>query len=145
MSGGLACIYSDGDIQASPMPDTEKDIWDWFNLKQVGNDIFAVIEKVHAMPGNGVSSMFKFGQSYGFLRACLIAAEMPFQEISPQKWQKALGVNPREKDESKPDFKKRLKGKAQQLYPSTNITLKNADAALIATYCKQVFGKSEVK
>lgn len=115
---------------------TEHDIWEWISEYSIGsNPTFAVIEKVHAMPGNGVSSMFKFGRSYGFLRGCLIAAGIPFEEVTPQAWQKALGIPKRSPKEKQTEFKNRMKAMAQQLYPSKTITLATADAALLATYC----------
>jgi len=49
------------------------------------------IERVHAMPRQGVSSTFKFGHIYGFLRACIIENRARLREITPAKWQKALG------------------------------------------------------
>jgi hypothetical protein len=99
--------------------------------------VFAVIEKVHAMPGNGVSGMFKFGMSYGGLRMALIAAGIPFEEVQPRAWQKAMGIPPRSKTESGTQWKNRLKAKAQQLYPAEKVTLAVADALLIATYCQR--------
>ena len=140
-SGGLASLIN-GPIHICPMPDTERDIWEWFrqvSFKGVlgSQPIFAIIEKVHAMPGNGVSSMFRFGQNYGFLRACLIASNIPFDEVTPQAWQKALGIPKRGKTERKPEFKNRLKAKAQQLFPDIKVTPATADALLISEYCKR--------
>lgn len=144
-SGGLAEVGVSSKrlyVKSTKMPDTEKDLWNWveergIGLLEMGDEVFAVIEKVHAMPGNGVSGMFKFGQNYGFLRACLIAASIPFEEVQPRAWQKALGIPPRDKDESGTVWKNRLKAKAQQLYPSVGVTLATADALLIATYCQR--------
>src|ERR1035441_2923475 len=73
LGGGLAVCYSGQKIgmSAQIMPPTERDIWDWFhNFAFYGLPV-AVIEKVHSMPGNGVVSMFKFGQNYGTLRMAL--------------------------------------------------------------------------
>jgi Holliday junction resolvasome RuvABC endonuclease subunit len=99
--------------------------------------VCAVIEHVHAMPKQGVSSTFKFGVGYGGLRMALIAASIPFEEVTPRTWQKALGVVVRKKTETKTQFKNRLKAKAQQLFPRESITLKTADALLIAEYCRR--------
>ena len=141
MGGGLATI-SDGSstlipVDASPMPKTERDIWNW--ICQTSHAQVAMIEKVQGYIGNAQpgSAMFKFGMSYGGLRMALIAASIPFEEVTPQKWQKALGIAPRKKNESKGQFKNRLKAKAQQLYPNEKVTLATADALLIATYCKR--------
>jgi hypothetical protein len=152
-SGGIACIEvykSDGAIntQLTPMPSTEVDIWEviWGFYETHGRrhslthgmySVCAVIEHVHAMPKQGVSSTFKFGVGYGGLRMALIAASIPFEEVTPRTWQKALGVVVRKKTETKTQFKNRLKAKAQQLFPRESITLKTADALLIAEYCRR--------
>lgn len=143
-SGGLAALWLNS-TQLEAMPATETDVWSWLSHKwgqeQFGSarvSRFAVIEKVHAMPGNGVSSMFKFGMGYGGLRMALIAAQIPFEEVTPQRWQKCLGIPVRKRDESKTDFKNRLRAKAQQLFPGVSgVSLKTADALLIAEYCRR--------
>ena len=147
-SGGLAVVYRygvrDGSVEAVPMPATERDIWDWFvQWKDSGlgrSKPIAVIEKVTGYIGDGGnpgSAMFKFGTSYGGLRMALIAAEIPFEEITPQAWQKASGIFPRKSrgGETKTQWKNRLKSKAQQLFPLVKVTLPTADALLIAEYC----------
>ena len=137
-SGSIAVIRSTGSVvQLMPMPATERDVFD--SIKYLAEDsVNAVIEKVHAMPQQGVSSTFKFGVGYGGLRMALIAAGIPFDEVTPMKWQKALGVVKRNtKTESKNDHKKKLLQKAQQLFPGIKITLKTADSLLIAEYCRR--------
>ena len=47
-----------------------------------------VLEKVNAMPGQGVVSMFNFGQNYGFIQGVLKAHEIPYELVTPQKWKK---------------------------------------------------------
>jgi len=89
------------------------------------------------MPKQGVSSTFKFGRGYGFLRGCLVALGIPFEDVTPQTWMRALNVPPRRKNETKAQFKQRLRGVAQQLFPSEKITLATADALLIAEYCRR--------
>jgi crossover junction endodeoxyribonuclease RuvC len=96
-----------------------------------------MIEKVHSMPKQGVASSFKFGRGYGGLRMALIAAGIPFEEVTPQAWQKALAIPKRSKTETPVQWKNRLKALAQQLYPDIKVTLKLADALLIATYCQR--------
>jgi len=93
-SGGLATIgEATGHVLAWKMPPTERDLWSMFtNGAELRHGGFAYIEKVHAMPGQGVTSMFSFGQNYGMLRAFLIAAGIPFEEVTPQAWQKALSL-----------------------------------------------------
>jgi Holliday junction resolvasome RuvABC endonuclease subunit len=135
-SGGLAVIFGDN-VEVVKMPPTEQDIWKWF-LYQSKKKCFALIEKVHSMPNQGVVSTFKFGQGYGVLRMALIASRIPFEEISPMKWQKYLGIPSRHKAESKTEFKNRLKAKSQQLFPKINITLSICDALLIAECNKRM-------
>lgn len=144
-SGGLVIIH-DGSYgisstpmthaEAMPMPATERDIWDWFEGLDPQQTV-AVIEKVHSMPKQGVASTFKFGMGYGGLRMALIAAGIPFEDVTPRVWQKALSILSRKVTETKTQFKNRLKAKAQQLFPSIKVTLKTADALLIAEYCKR--------
>jgi crossover junction endodeoxyribonuclease RuvC len=138
-SGGLCVIDGGGNIRLlEKMPGTERDIWDMINL-EMGLVIQAMIEKVHARPREGVSSTFKFGCGYGGLRMALTAAEIPFDEVTPQAWQKSLGVARRTKTESKRDHKKKLLAKAQSLFPKAKITLATADALLIAEFCRRKY------
>ena len=122
------------------MPDTEEDIWDLFNRisKTRTNNINAVIEKVGGYIGtqHPGSRMFNFGVSYGGLRMAMIGNRIPFIETTPQVWQRHLRIPARGKTESKTQWKNRLKGIAQRLYPGMGITLKTADALLIARYCR---------
>jgi len=115
---------------------TDSDLWSWLQSHQ-GRPVMAVIERVSAMPGQGVSSTFKFGTSYGKSQGMLIAAGIPFEFITPRTWQKALSIKKRQKNESKTDFKRRLKGVAQRLFPNEKIVNANADAFLIAEYCRR--------
>ena len=103
------------------------------NLSLIPIQTKAYIEKVHSMPAQGVVSSFKFGRSYGFLRGLLIALKIPFEEVTPQRWQKEF-VTKRTKTESRTDHKNKLKGKAQQLFPQIKVTLAIADAMLIGQY-----------
>ncbi len=81
-------------VELTSMPPTERDIWDWIFAKSDPPEgtIFAMIEKVHSMPKQGIASTFKFGVGYGGLRMALTAVRIPFEEVSPQAWQKALGI-----------------------------------------------------
>ena len=57
------------------------------------NNIVCCLEKVGARPGQGVVSMFSFGQSVGYIKGVLESFRIPYQEISPQKWKKEFGLN----------------------------------------------------
>ena len=131
-SGGLAWI-SDVACGCEKFAATERDILRQFDAAcEYVNLIIAAIERVHSMPKQGVASSFKFGQSYGFLRGLLTAMEIPFEEVTPQTWQKSMGCL------SKGD-KNVTKQKAQQLFPELKITHATADALLIAEYARRKY------
>ena len=100
----------------------------------------ALIELVHAMPGQGVTSMFNFGHNFGMLEGLLIGAGIPYDRVTPQKWQKEFGLY-RLPDETKTAKKNRHKVLAKELFPDLNITHATADALLIAEYCRRQYDK----
>ena len=65
------------------------------------NNIRVVIEQVSAMPGQGVTSMFNFGQSFGILKGICSAMQLPMYFIRPAKWKKYFGLINSEKDASR--------------------------------------------
>jgi crossover junction endodeoxyribonuclease RuvC len=137
-SGGMAILRSGTSGMVCPMPQTEKDVYDWFEPFQYRGSPTAIIEKVHSFPGQGVASTFKFGVGYGGLRMALIAAGIPFEEVTPRTWQKAFGIVVRKKTETKLHFKNRLKAHAQQIFPNVEgVTLKTCDALLMAEFCRR--------
>ena len=91
------------------------------------------IEKVHSMPRQGVASVFTFGKGFGIWLGILSALGIPFEEVTPQRWQGVMmdGMQ-RGKDAN------RLK--AMQLFPSLSSQLKfksndgRADSLLIAEW-----------
>jgi len=95
----------------------------------------AVIERVSAMPGQGVVSMFNFGRAYGDVRGCIGALAIPIQYVTPGKWKKhyQLGAD-----------KEECRGRALQLFPSCAEHFKRkkdhgrGEAALIAKYGAEV-------
>ena len=130
-SGGAAVIDEDLKvISLMKFAATERDISDWF-LEQVPPlDTVAAIEQVHAMPKQGVASSFKFGQSYGFLRAMLIAFGIRFEAVTPGKWQRHLGCLSR-------GDKNVTKAKAGEMFPGVKVTHTVADALLLAVYARR--------
>src|ERR1700722_7729021 len=54
---------------------------------------FAIVEQASARPGQGVSSMFRNGQSYGTILGVIGTLAIPVRHVSPAKWKKALGLN----------------------------------------------------
>lgn len=131
---------------------SERDIWDWVRcyspvqarpaMTDKMTEVFAIMEKVGGFipgsKGNIGSRMFQFGKSYGILKAFLVAAEIPYEEVSPSVWQPKMGIQPRKKGEAKPAYKNRLRVKAQMLFPNINVTADNADGLLIAEYCRRL-------
>lgn len=67
---------------------------DFFEIidKSKNNKCYCVLERVHAMPGQGVTSMFNMGENYGFIQGFLSANKIPFELITPQKWKREYGV-----------------------------------------------------
>ena len=64
-------------------------------------EIVVVIEQVSAMPGQGVTSMFNFGQSFGVLKGICSAMQLSMHFIRPAKWKKYFGLIKTEKDASR--------------------------------------------
>ena len=88
------------------------------------------LERVSAMPGQGVSSMFSFGTSYGVVLGVLGALGYPVELVTPQQWKKRAGLIGKEKEAART--------LAQQLYPQAELGRKKdigrADALLIARF-----------
>lgn len=129
-SGGMAFLSSKmGTIKLAKFGSRTEEQIDQLIKGLFPKVVHAAIEKVHAMPGQGVVSMFTFGQSYGFLRGLLVANGIGFTDVTPQRWQKDLNCRTG-------GDKNVSKRKAQELYPmiADNITHATADALLIATW-----------
>jgi len=122
-----------------PMGATEADTIETIvNMTNLNANPHAIIEKVHSMPGQGVSSTFKFGTNYGFLRGVIMTLGVPLHEVTPNTWQRHIGIPPRGKI-SKGSYKSTIKGFAQQRHPTLKLTLKTCDAILIADYAWEVY------
>lgn len=149
--GALVCLSKEGVLAANPMPETDRDIWEWFcNVKHVADKwsrgrIVAAIERVHSMPNQSAQSGFTFGRGYGSLEMALTAASIPYEDVPPKTWMKGLSIPLRKKTESKGQWKGRLRAKAQQLFPELSLwkeprtkckQLAIADALLIAEFCR---------
>jgi crossover junction endodeoxyribonuclease RuvC len=110
---------------------TDRDIWDVFSKLKDLNVRSAVLEKVHARPGQGVSSMFKFGSSFGELKMGLVASGIRFTQVMPAAWQKELSCRTG-------GDKNITKTRAQELFPDMKITHAIADALLIAEFARRM-------
>jgi crossover junction endodeoxyribonuclease RuvC len=104
-------------------------------------DIRVIIEQVSAMPGQGVTSMFNFGQSFGILKGMCSAMQLPMYFVRPAKWKKYFNLINSEKDASRT--------KAIEIFPyfSSNLARKKdsnkADAILIASYYYETYRQEE--
>ena len=129
-SGAMAIMYPSGDPYAIPFT-TESEMRDELETVLQFDSVteyHAVLEKVHAMPGQGVTSMFTFGANYGFWRGLLQGLRIPFDEVRPQEWQKGLNIKQGLKGAER---KRALKQIASERYPRMKVTLKTADALLM--------------
>ena len=109
--------------------------------KLENSDIRVIIEQVSAMPGQGVTSMFNFGQSFGILKGICSAMQLPMNFVRPAKWKKYFGLINSEKDASRtwaieifPYFSSQLSKKKDS---------NKADAMLIANYYYETFKLDE--
>ena len=113
---------------------------EWYNelfTLSYKENTFAVLEKVHGMPGMSTVAVSTFMKNVGHIEMALIACDIPFKEVTPQSWMKHYGMK-KEKEESKTDWKRRLREFLQRLMPEFKVTNNNADAMLIALYAKEI-------
>ena len=88
-SGALARIAPDGVIVAPYSPEEYASI---LALAGVEGGCVACLEHVGAMPGQGVTSMFSFGENFGFIKGLLTANGVPYELVRPQKWKKEFSI-----------------------------------------------------
>ena len=104
-------------------------------------EIIVVIEQVSAMPGQGVTSMFNFGQSFGVLKGICSAMQLSMYFVRPAKWKKYYGLIKTEKDASRT--------KVIEIFPyiSSKLSKKKdsnkADAVLIANFFNNTYQKAD--
>jgi crossover junction endodeoxyribonuclease RuvC len=106
-------------------------------LASTGKPIRACIEKVHAMPKQGVTSTFTFGAGYGWLKGVMDALGISYQEIPPEKWKKEFGLNT---DKQKSIAVCRQLFPEADLRPSERSRVDNdgmAEALLMAEYARR--------
>ena len=152
---GSICFFEDGKIieviEMPVMTDGKKNkkqingaqIYNEF-LKRISDkddEIRVVIEQVSAMPGQGVTSMFNFGQSYGILKGICSAMQLPMFFVRPAKWKKYFNLINSQKDASRT--------RAIEIFPyfSTQLSKKKdsnkADAILIASFYYETYQKED--
>ena len=153
---GSICFLEDGiikDVLEMPTMTEGKKNKKQVNGSQIFNEISfrvktyekknikVVIEQVSAMPGQGVTSMFNFGQSFGILKGICSAMQLPIYFVRPAKWKKYFNLINSEKDASRT--------RAIEIFPyfSSNLSKKKdsnkADAILIASYYYETFRSEE--
>ena len=109
--------------------------------KVQNQDIRVVVEQVSAMPGQGVTSMFNFGQSFGIIKGICSAMQLPIYFVRPAKWKKYFNLINSEKDASRT--------RAIEIFPyfSSQLSKKKdnnkADAILIASFFYETYQKEE--
>ena len=108
----------------------------------VSGNTFVIVEQVSAMPGQGVTSMFNFGQTFGSIKGICAALNLPIFYVRPTKWKKHFELINSSKDASRT--------KAIEMYPhisprlSRKKDVNKADAILIARYfrdCRAQFNE----
>ena len=153
---GSICFFEDGKIldvlEMPTMTDGKKNkkqvngaqIYNEISTKIKGiekQNLRVIIEQVSAMPGQGVTSMFNFGQSFGILKGICSAMQLPMYFIRPAKWKKYFGLIKSEKDASRT--------KAIEMFPyfSSQLSKKKdsnkADAILIASFYYETYKLEE--
>jgi Holliday junction resolvasome RuvABC endonuclease subunit len=135
VSGGLAVVNEAGVVQLTvAMPATHRDVLDILDATALCGPVCAFLERVSSSPQMGVVSAFTFGKGYGALGMALTAARIPYDEITPGKWQLVMGcLSKGEKNVTK--------RRAQQLFPAVTVTHAVADALLLAECCRRLKGR----
>lgn len=147
-NGGIAGVV-DGEVALyEPFPESELECWRMIHeiplvaaVKLGCTSTKAIIESVNTgFAGTSKSSMAKLYGSYMQLRGFLTAAGISFETVSSKKWQNTLGLT-RLKTDGSDKWKKKLKAKAQQLFPKLEVwrraqvhQLRVCDAILMANY-----------
>lgn len=136
-NGGIAVIDDNNKMCYLSSMDNQS-LVDCFSRAEWNREIVVCVEKVGALPGQGVTSMFNFGKSAGFIEGVLHSFFIPYQLITPQKWKKEFGLIHKDKKDSVLVCK--------QLFPDVNLlptprcTKESdgmAEAALMAIFAKR--------
>ena len=151
---GSICFFKDGkilDVIEMPTMNEGKKNKRQVNGAQIYNeitdrinklqkqDVRVVVEQVSAMPGQGVTSMFNFGQSFGIIKGICSAMQLPLYFVRPTKWKKYFNLIKSEKDASRT--------RAIEIFPyfSSQLSKKKdsnkADAILIASFYHETYKK----
>ena len=149
---GSICFLEDGiikDVLEMPTMTEGKKNKKQVNGSQIYNEISfrikkfekknikVIIEQVSAMPGQGVTSMFNFGQSFGILKGICSAMQLPIYFVRPAKWKKYFNLINSEKDASRTRVIEMFPYFSSQL--SKKKDSNKADAILIASFYYETY------
>lgn len=140
-SGAIALLSPDSEVIDCATMDDLSELYRVLNHCQL-LDAYVWVEKVHAMPKQGVVSMFNFGAYYGMVQGALGVLGVRWELVLPRAWMRGLGIPPKKKTETRPQFKRRLREEARRRFPKEKVTLATADALLIAEQCRRTVLKS---
>lgn len=131
-SGAIAWRDASGIRRVVNMPDTPRGIYDAIvEARGESGEAVCYLEDVgHGIPGQSSSATAKFARHNGHLEMALLALGIKVVKMTPQKWEKEFSLGKSSQFE-KSEWKRRLKQKAEELYPNVKVTLKNADALLL--------------
>jgi hypothetical protein len=134
-SGGLAIARHDGTVEAYPMRDGMTEQVDAIrDIAATNHGIVAVLERVgFHRPGNSAVSTAKFARRCGHVEAALYSFGVPFEEVAPGVWMKALGALPADKTARKNAIKEQV----ARRFPHLDVTLKTADALGMLVWAMQ--------
>lgn len=142
INGAMALYDPEKDelIRVHSMPKDKEGKIDTFALALVfdsfaSNVSYAVLEDVHSMPGQGVVSMFNFGQSVGLIKGILASHNVPVYLVKPAVWKGSLGLG-RDKEDSRTMA---IKMFGENYFPRKKDEGK-AEAALLAHFGKRFWG-----
>lgn len=133
-SGALACVWENGFAQVIPF--NASDYITFLRTLQE-REAVACVEQVHAMPGQGVVSMFNFGHNLGFIEGTLQSLGIRYQLVPPQKWKKEFSLS---------SDKKKCIEVCQKLFPDVSLLPSGrsrtphdgmAEALLLAEYARR--------
>lgn len=151
MSGSVVALHPDDKVEAWTMPHEDEAIIELLHEFEVDSLFTVFIEKIPKFAGNarfaerniyGASLAVLYG-NYRFCAGVLHGLGNPARELVPIKWQNVVQCRNRERLD-KGDWKRKLKARAQELFPHVRVTLANADALLIA-YAGRVMADSGQK
>lgn len=148
-SGGIV-VCNGEDVAAYPMPETQGDILELIreaeDESEWGSTTICVLEQVGGFtagnPAPG-SAMFKFGESYGFIKGVVQALNIRLILVRPQKWTKHFSLGTKSGCATKTEWKNKLKAEAQRRFPAIKVTLQTADALLILDWFRETSEKRE--